>query len=68
MQYILMLVSGGNPSTAKDIQVKVAAARKVFRIMKVLPCLHLEGIALNSGCCWCSLHQHVGRANSAAMT
>jgi hypothetical protein len=30
-----MLVAGGNPGMVKDIQVKVASARKVFRILKV---------------------------------
>ena len=35
MQYVLMFVAAGNPGTVKDIQVKVASARKVFRIMKV---------------------------------
>lgn len=30
-----MFVAGGQPGMAKDLQVKVAAARKVFRIMKV---------------------------------
>lgn len=35
MQYVLMFLSGGQPGLAKDLQVKVAAARKVFRIMKV---------------------------------
>ena len=35
MQYVLMFLSGGNPGTLKDMQVKVAGARKVFRVMKV---------------------------------
>lgn len=30
-----MFVSGGQPGLAKDLQVQVAAARKVFRFMKV---------------------------------
>ena len=34
VQYVLMLVSGGNAGMVKDIQIKVASARKVFRIMK----------------------------------
>lgn len=35
VQYVLMLVAGGTPGTVKDIQGKVASARKVFRVMKV---------------------------------
>lgn len=35
MQYVFMFLSGGQPGIAKDLQVKVAAARKVFRFMKV---------------------------------
>lgn len=34
LQYVLMFLSGGQPGLAKDLQAKVAAARKVFRIMK----------------------------------
>lgn len=35
VQYVLMLVAGGSPGLVKDLQVKVASARKVFRLMKV---------------------------------
>lgn len=34
LQYVFMFLSGGQPGIAKDLQVKVAAARKVFRFMK----------------------------------
>eukprot|EP00892_Ulva_mutabilis_P006652 jgi/Ulvmu1/4359/UM002_0084.1 len=39
LQYVLMFVSGGQPGVAKDLQIKVAAARKVFRIMKPMETL-----------------------------
>jgi hypothetical protein len=35
VQYVCMFLSAGSPGTSKDIQVKVAAARKVFRILRV---------------------------------
>eukprot|EP01025_Chloroclados_australasicus_P051347 TRINITY_DN5974_c0_g1_i2.p2 TRINITY_DN5974_c0_g1~~TRINITY_DN5974_c0_g1_i2.p2 ORF type:complete len:239 (-),score=24.56 TRINITY_DN5974_c0_g1_i2:395-1111(-) len=36
IQYVLMLISGGKAGMAKDLQGKVASARKVFRILKPL--------------------------------
>lgn len=39
LQYVCMFVSAGQPGLAKDIQVKIAAARKVFRILKPLEVL-----------------------------
>jgi hypothetical protein len=35
-----MLIAGGNSGVIKDVQGKVASARKVFRVMKVsaMPC------------------------------
>lgn len=40
VQYVCMFLSAGNPGMLKDIQVKVAAARKVFRILKARPPLN----------------------------
>ena len=35
MQYACMFISAGEPGNVKKIQASVAAARKVFRIMRV---------------------------------
>lgn len=35
VQYVAMFISAGQPGDVKKIQASVAAARKVFRIMRV---------------------------------
>lgn len=35
LQYAAMFISAGEPGNAKKVQTSVAAARKVFRILRV---------------------------------
>ena len=54
-----MFVSGGQPGLAKDLQVQVAAARKVFRFMKVrLPWIGHDNPL--------SVHMHQNRCKSSS--
>jgi len=45
VQYAAMFISAGNPGDAKKVQASVAAARKVFRILR--PLESLSALALN---------------------
>lgn len=51
VQYAAMFLSAGQPGDIKRIQVSVATARKVFRVMKAS---HTEMKELGWGCELCS--------------